>query len=81
MTNEKIVAKLEKTRRSIQAHRERGQGLGERGAINMRGCDLKDRYDDLRSELTKTQEGYTAWKAYCDAHGSSYRHDGGDMFA
>lgn len=82
MTNDKVVAKLEKTRKSIAAHRERGQGLGENGNVNVRGCDLKDRYDELRALLCNTdREGYAAWKAYCDAHGASYRHDGGDMFA
>jgi hypothetical protein len=82
MTNDQIVAKLEKTRKSIAAHRERGLGLGERGNINTRGCDLCDRYDDLRKMLTETdREGYAAWKAYCDRHEADYRHDGHDMFA
>jgi hypothetical protein len=81
MTNEKIVAKLEKTRKSIAAHVGRGQGLGENNSINHRGCDLKDRYDDLIEQIKSTREGMVAWKAYCDAHGADYRHNGGDMFA
>ncbi len=79
MTVEKIVAKLHKTRKSINAHRARGQGLGENGRINMRGCDLVDRYNDLRKELTDLS--YADWKAYCDVYGSDYRHTGHDMFA
>ena len=82
MTNDQIVAKLEKTRKSISAHVGRGLYLGEKGRINHRGCDLKDRYDQLRNLLCDgDREAYAAWKAYCDAHGSDYNHDGGDMFA
>ena len=82
MEDAKIVAKLHKTRKSINAHIARGQGLGERGAINRRGCELCDRYDDLKAELTKVG-GYhnPAWKAYCEETGSALSHGGHDLFA
>ena len=53
MTDVKIIAKLHKTRNSINAHIDRGQGMGNNGNVNRRGCELCDRYNELKNELTK----------------------------
>lgn len=77
-----IVKRLNKTRQSIANHLARGLGLGYNGNINQRGCELCDRYDDLRKKLTAVGgNSNQAWKDYCDSHGSSYRHTGHDLFA
>lgn len=76
------VQLLHKTRKSINAHLDRGQGLGRPERPNWRGCELKDRYDSLREELTEVG-GYSnpEWVAYCKEIGADPSHSGGDLFA
>lgn len=81
LREDQLVAKLHKTRASIDSHRHRGLGLGSRGNINYRGCDLCDRYNLLVTTLHNLPEGYAAWKIYCDQYGSDYRHTGHDLFS
>ena len=80
MTNEQIIARLHKTRNTINAFIDRGGSLGRNGNVNHRGCDLVDRYNDLRSALNP--DGYTpAWVAYCDSINAHRSHNGYDLFA
>ena len=74
MNSEKIVAKLIKTQKSINAHVMRGNQI-----TGQRSLELLDRYQDLREEL-RTQD-IKAWKAFCDTTHADYQHDCYDLFA
>lgn len=74
MTNEQIIAKLNKTRKSIATALYYGH--------TMNGSKLQtlvDRYGDLREALT-TQD-YAAWKGYCQSQGACPSHDAYDLLA
>jgi hypothetical protein len=75
--NAAVVAKIHRTRNSINAHIARGNGVNSR-----RGHELVDRYNDLKESLTRVG-GYSApdWKAYCADIGAQVSHDGYDLFA
>jgi hypothetical protein len=80
MTDQQIVAKLEKTLASINAFIGRGGSLGRNGNLNYRGHDLLRRYNDLRALLCGDR-GYTpAWTAYCASINACRTHDGYDLF-
>lgn len=75
------VERLHKTRKTILAFINRGGSLGTGDRPNYRGCELKDRYDTLRNELTNVG-GYqnSDWIQYCNDTGSCVTHDGFDLF-
>lgn len=76
MTDEQIIAKLEKTRNSLNAHLARGGSWRAQ-----RTWELVRRYDDLK-EAVVGDRGYTpAWTAYCDSIGACRSHDGTDLLA
>ena len=76
MTDEQIIAKLAKTRSSIDAHVARGGSHR-----SQRAWDLIRRYDDLKSEICGDR-GYTpAWLAYCDSFNADRSHSGLDLYA
>jgi DNA repair ATPase RecN len=71
----KIVTKLEKTKNSIRAQKNRGYVT-----LNVqRNLDLLDRYQELREILR--EKDFQAWKAYCAQGGDDDHHDGYDLFA
>jgi hypothetical protein len=71
---EKLVAKLIKTQKSINAHVMRGNQI-----TGQRSLDLLDRYQDIRGVLRN--QHFEAWKAFCDTTHADYQHDGYDLFA
>lgn len=74
MTDEQIIAKLEKTRNSIDAHFARGGTYRAQ-----RAWELVRRYDDLKDAVCGDR-GYTpAWIAYCDSFGACRSHSGTDL--
>lgn len=76
MTDAQIIAKLEKTRNSINAHFARGGTVRAR-----RVWDLAYRYDALK-EAVAGDRGYTpAWIAYCDTINACRSHGGTDLLA
>ena len=80
MTDQQIVAKLEKTLASINAFIDRGGSLGRNGNVNFRGCDLVNRYNNLR-DLLCGDRGYTkAWTDYCTSINACRSHNGYDLF-
>lgn len=84
MTNEKIVAKLHKTRASIVAHIARGAALSlNNGEPNYRSCELVDRYNDLKAAIVGdyAAKHCTDWVAFCKVYGSCESHSGYDLFA
>lgn len=79
-----ISQKLDKVRGSIKSHISRGQGLGFNGNVNRRGCDLADKYNDLKKQHNNTVsygEHSSEWKNYCDKRNLDYDHNGQDLFA
>lgn len=75
-SNEKTVAKLEKTLTSIRSHAKRG---GE--SRHRRGTELLERYDDLKARLINTKEGTQQWLAFCQKHEVDVHHNGGDHYS
>lgn len=80
MTDQQIVAKLEKTLASINAFIDRGGSLGRNGNINHRGRDLANRYNDLRGLLCGDRGYSEAWVAYCASINACPSHNGYDNF-
>lgn len=74
MSNAQILSWLEKTHKTTRKYFDNG-GEMKWG----RGLDLLDRYNDLAFECKGNR--YELWKEYCDLDGSSYTHDGYDLFA
>ena len=85
MTDAQIIARLIRTTNSINAFMDRGGSLGRNGNVNNRGCELVDRYDDLRDALnggSTIENGYSAaWRKYCADMGACPSHNGHDLFA
>lgn len=75
-SDEKTVAKLEKTRASIHNHWKRG---GE--ARHARGRELIYRYNDLKTKLKDTEQGTEHWNAYCKKYNFSPEHEGHDHYS
>jgi hypothetical protein len=75
MTDAQIIAKLEKTLNSINAHQFRGGTTR-----SQRAWDLIRRYDDLKDALAGDR-GYTpAWTAYCASINACRSHTGIDLY-
>jgi|APSaa5957512535_1039671.scaffolds.fasta_scaffold02127_2 hypothetical protein len=73
-TVEKLIKKLEKTRKSIVAHANRGyMNTGQRS------LDLIDRYDEITDAIKEMDKN--AWIAWNKKNGSHPDHDGHDLFA
>ena len=82
MTDAQITARLERTLNSINAFLARGGSLGRNGNVNTRGCELVDRYDNLRTALCGDLGWHhPAWVAFCEAHNACRTHNGHDLFA
>jgi hypothetical protein len=68
--------KLEKCRKTLEAHVSRGATPAAQ-----RSMDLIDRYNGLRNQKMDSQASFDEWVLYCQANGFDYRHDAGDFFA
>jgi hypothetical protein len=68
--------KLEKCRKSLQAHVSRGST-----PASLRSMMLIDRYQGLRSEIIGNESALNEWAAYCRDHGMDFRHTAGDFFS
>jgi hypothetical protein len=75
-SHSKLVAKLEKTYKSIRNHIMRGGA-----SHHSHGQDLSYRYDTIKNKLQETPEGDAHWKKYCAKHGFDPSHDGRDNYA
>lgn len=67
--------KLEKCRRSLEAHVARGYTPAA-----YRSMLLIDRYQGLRLQIVDNEANFDEWVAYCKEHGLDFRHKAGDFF-
>jgi len=72
MTNDQIIAKLDKTAKSLRSHVNRGNT-----PAGMRSMELIDRYGDLRNKALATG----VWAKHCESHSYDFNHDAYDFFA
>jgi hypothetical protein len=78
MPTDRIIAKLNQTLASVNAHIDRTGGVGSLN--NKRSQELADRYTGLKSALVDTGR-WSAWSDFCNTIGATTSHNGHDLFA